>query len=139
MATAQIMLLQGYISGILFADSCGTTSFEKNLKIEKSLDKCFEAPHYFFEFAREEAEKKIVECFSPMNSGGRINLIQFDITDKCNLNCVLCSLFSPLVKEENGYSVEQFEKDAQRLRDLTEYIDCIGLIMGRRGFAISST
>lgn len=127
LATAQIMLLQGYISGILFADSCGTTSFEKNLKIEKSLDKCFEAPHYFFEFAREEAEKKIVECFSPMNSGGRINLIQFDITDKCNLNCALCSHFSPLVKEENGYSVEQFEKDAQRLRDLTEYIENIGL------------
>lgn len=118
---------QGYISGILFADSCGTTSFEKNLKIEKSLDKCFEAPHYFFEFAREEAEKKIVECFSPMNSGGRINLIQFDITDKCNLNCALCSHFSPLVKEENKYSVQQFAKDVCRPQELTEHIENIGL------------
>ncbi len=62
-----------------------------------------------------------------MNSGGRINLIQFDITDKCNLNCALCSHFSPLVKEENKYSVQQFAKDVCRLQELTEHIENIGL------------
>lgn len=125
--TAQIMLLQGYISGILFADSAGITTFEKNLKIEKNLERCFEVPYYFYGFSRAEALERVIECFSPMNAGGRINLIQFDITDKCNLNCALCSHFSPLVKEENKYSVEQFTKDVWRLRELTEHVENIGL------------
>ncbi len=121
------MLLQGYISGILFADNVGTTTFEKNLKIEKYLERCFEVPYYFHCLSKTEAMERILECFSPMNMGGRINLIQFDITDKCNLNCALCSHFSPLVKEENKYSVAQFTKDIRRLRELTEHVENIGL------------
>lgn len=124
---AQIMLLQGYISGILFADRTGSTMFEKNLRLENNLDKCFEVPHYFYSFSESESMERIIECFSPMNMGGRINTIQFDITDRCNLNCALCSHFSPLVKEENKYSVKQFEKDVWRLRELTECIEDIAL------------
>lgn len=124
---AQIMLLQDQISGILCVDKVMLSTFEKNLRLEKYREKCFEIPHYFFELSRAEAEERFIECFSPMDMGGLINTIQFDITDKCNLNCALCSHFSPLVKEENRYSVEQFAKDAYRLQELTEYIDCIGL------------
>lgn len=125
--TAQIMLLQGYISGILLTDSVGTGNFEKNLKLENYLNRCFEVPYYFYKLSKTEAMERVMECFSPMNMGGRVGVIQFDITDKCNLNCALCSHFSPLVKEENRYSVEQFTKDAWRLRELTEHIDCIDL------------
>lgn len=124
---AQIMLLQDEISGILYADRASVTAFEKNLRLEKYKNLCFEVPYDFFRLAEAEAEERIIECFAPMTSNGRINDIQFDITDKCNLNCALCSHFSPLVKVENRYSVEQFTKDAWRLRELTEHVECIDL------------
>lgn len=124
---AQIMLLQGHISGILFADRSGLNTFEKNLRIETCLERCFEVPYYFYNLTKREALDRVIECFSPMNMGGRINLIQFDITDKCNLNCALCSHFSPLVKNENRYSIKQFISDVGRLQELTEHIESIGL------------
>lgn len=124
---AQIMLLQGHISGILFADSSGLNTFEKNLRLEKCQEGCFEVPYYFYKLPKSEALRRVIECFSPMNMGGRVNLIQFDITDKCNLNCALCSHFSPLVKKENRYSTEQFVNDVWRLKELTEHIENIGL------------
>lgn len=124
---AQIMLLQNQISGILCVDKVLLSNFEKNLRVEKYQERCFEVPYYFFDLSKEAAAERVIECFSPMNMGGLVNTIQFDITDKCNLNCALCSHFSPLVKEENRYSIEQFTKDARRLKELTEHIGCIGL------------
>lgn len=122
------MLLQDQIAGILCVDKVILSNFEKNLRLEKKCkEKIFEVPYYFYQFSKEEAVRRVIECFSPMYMGGLVNTIQFDITDKCNLNCALCSHFSPLVKEENCYSLEQFTKDARRLRELTEHVGCIGL------------
>ena len=47
-----------------------------------------------------------------------LNQIEIDITNKCNLNCASCTHFSPLVKEEQSYAINEFENDIRRMFDL---------------------
>lgn len=46
----------------------------------------------------------------------------FDIIEKCNLNCAGCLVFSPLVKQGGGYTmnINQFERDIRRISELFE-------------------
>jgi organic radical activating enzyme len=59
----------------------------------------------------------------------KILRFETDITDHCNLNCIGCNHFSPLV-EEHCVDVAAFEKDFARLSELThrktENIDLMG-------------
>jgi uncharacterized Fe-S cluster-containing radical SAM superfamily protein len=50
----------------------------------------------------------------------RRDLLQFEVhlADHCNLNCKSCSHFSPLV-EENFMEIDDFKRDCERLRELT--------------------
>ncbi|GHV58141.1 hypothetical protein AGMMS49579_25100 [Spirochaetia bacterium] len=54
---------------------------------------------------------------------------QINLTDHCNLNCAGCTAFSPIA-EEKYMDVDGFERDCQRLSELTdrkiELIDLLG-------------
>lgn len=48
--------------------------------------------------------------FKRFGTSGRINAIEFSITDICNRNCRSCSHFAPLAKKPNFIHSEDFEK-----------------------------
>jgi len=62
-----------------------------------------------------------------INEYRRIGCLQFMLTPSCNLNCKLCSYFSPLVKESIFYDLNRFESDLQRLRLYVDHIDSLDL------------
>jgi len=45
--------------------------------------------------------------------------IEYNLTDKCNLNCKACAAFSPLVNENNSKSLLKIEKDFEKIYDLS--------------------
>lgn len=47
-----------------------------------------------------------------------LSSIEFDITNKCNLNCAGCCHFSNLTTKETLYDLDEFEKDIIRLNNL---------------------
>jgi hypothetical protein len=53
----------------------------------------------------------------------RISMIQTHMVDHCNLNCVRCTHFSPLVKKDGKefyLNPDEFERDVKRIAELTE-------------------
>ena len=48
-----------------------------------------------------------------------ISVVMLHLTDHCNLNCVRCSHYSPLVKEPSFLSLDAFKKDLERLYSFT--------------------
>ena len=52
-----------------------------------------------------------------MSSRYYIPILEFDITNRCNLNCARCSHFSPLASFNcMDYSLEQFTNDVQEIK-----------------------
>ena len=47
-----------------------------------------------------------------------LNNIEFDITDRCNLNCASCNHFSNFATTYKEYDVNEFESDVKRLSEL---------------------
>lgn len=125
---AQKLLLKGEIDGIIIADAYCVTGYEKALWLTEKLERIFEVSYALFRINEKDiTEAQILEIFLPVLQSGRIGEVQFNLTDKCNLNCDLCSHFSPLVKQAETYTVEQFVKDAKRINALTEHVDVVGL------------
>lgn len=46
--------------------------------------------------------------------------LQYYITTNCNLNCIACSTFSPLVKRDTCVHLEYIKKDFKKIYDITE-------------------
>lgn len=57
----------------------------------------------------------------------RLGTVQFLISPACNLNCKLCSHFSPLVQNREYYEYDRFEADLIHLSALVDRIDNLGL------------
>lgn len=68
--------------------------------------------------------------FKPYRKSKRLGTVQFLVSPGCNLNCKLCSHFSPLVKEGEFYDFRQFTNDIERLKELVSDIDSISLLGG---------
>lgn len=117
--------------GLIIAEPYCITGFEQKIYIDP--DKISVVPYLFFQ-KNGHTDIDILKIFSPMLTGGRIGEIQFNLTDKCNLNCNLCSHFCPLVKEVQEYSADEFLRDATRVKELTEHVDVVGLWGGRGSF-----
>lgn len=64
------------------------------------------------------------------NDKPRLNYIEIEISNKCNLNCKGCSEFSNLVCESKQVDHVQFEKDLQRLKGFFWGIGKIRLLGG---------
>lgn len=45
--------------------------------------------------------------------------IEYNLTDKCNLNCKGCAAFSPLVKENNSKSLKKIKEDFKKIYELS--------------------
>ena len=61
---------------------------------------------------------------------GRVNQLEFSITDACNRNCKGCSHFAPLAKKPNFVKAEDFEKDLRALKQARIIPDSLWLIGG---------
>ena len=59
-----------------------------------------------------------------------LRYIECDIVGHCNLNCKACSHFSNIQNEEEFISLESYEKDLRRLKELFFYIDTIKILGG---------
>ena len=72
-----------------------------------------------------------IVCPSPKLEGGRIHLLQFHVSDTCNLKCKHCSHFSPLCKQRD-YKKGDIIKDLERMAFLTKEnpVDDIGILGG---------
>lgn len=125
---AQNMLIDGQVEYIFIVEPYCVTGYEQKLFISTKLDRIIELPYKFYK-SREHTLSELLEMLDNARflDGGRIGEIQFNLTDKCNLNCNLCSHFCPIVKEPEEYSVESFIKDAKQIKALTEHVDTIGL------------
>lgn len=126
----QKLLENHEIDGIIIADAYCVTGYEKNIYITDELikNKIYEVPFDFFRKKKEEITLiDIAHIFIPFEENGRIGEIQFNLTDKCNLNCNLCSHFCPLVREEEIYDFDELKRDAKRIKELTNHVDTIGL------------
>lgn len=127
---AQNKLVNEEIDCIIICDAKCVTGYEKRITklSNKFLERVFEVPFDLFrKRSHEFTDFDIIRIFTPMLSGGRIGEIQFNLTNKCNLNCKLCSHFCPLVSNVFEYDVETFERDANRIAQLTKHVDTIGL------------
>ncbi|MCQ2505780.1 MAG: 4Fe-4S cluster-binding domain-containing protein [Lachnospiraceae bacterium] len=83
-------------------------------EVKKSLEVLRNGRTYTFEefFIQEKLNRKIT----------RIPQIQTHVVDHCNLNCVRCSHFSPLVSnDDNAFYLNPkiFENDVRRIAELT--------------------
>ena len=56
--------------------------------------------------------------------------VQYHIADHCNLNCVSCSHFSSLVKEERFIDSEEVKRDLIALKRLVKHIERIDILGG---------
>ena len=63
----------------------------------------------------------------PIHSYRRLSDLQFMISPKCNLNCKLCSHFSPLAYGCTNYDFEIFNNDILRIKKFVDVIDSIDL------------
>jgi len=45
--------------------------------------------------------------------------IEYNLTDKCNLNCKSCAAYSPLVDEDNSKSLDKIKKDFKKIYELS--------------------
>lgn len=64
-----------------------------------------------------------------MNEKPKLDYLEFNVTDHCNMKCAACALFSTIAKP--GYiSTKQLQKDLARLADLFSGIKLIRLIGG---------
>lgn len=63
----------------------------------------------------------------PIHSYRRLSDLQFMISPKCNLNCKLCSHFSPLAYGCTNYDFEMFYNDILRIKKFVDVIDSIDL------------
>lgn len=64
---------------------------------------------------------------TPIHSYRRLSDLQFMISPACNLNCKLCSHFSPLVEDVSYYDFEKFTNDLLRMKTFVDEIDSIDL------------
>lgn len=117
---------EGTLDAIVLADSVSVFTLEKNVTNENIINCVYEVPYEFFK-KNAFTETDVNEIFTPMITSARFGVIQFDLTDKCNLNCNLCSHFSPLVTNERRYTLCQFEKDLRRVKELSSHVDDIDL------------
>lgn len=58
-----------------------------------------------------------------------LKYVEFHVVDKCNLNCIACSHFSPMVRKDFDH-LPSFTGDIRRLKELFEYITNIRLLGG---------
>lgn len=63
---------------------------------------------------------EFIEEWKPNCNLRRFSCVMFHLTDHCNLSCVRCSHFSPLAKREFFVDVHLFERDCERLAELTK-------------------
>lgn len=56
--------------------------------------------------------------------------IQYHIADHCNLNCVSCSHFSSLVKEETFISSDEVKADLLALKEVVKHVERIDILGG---------
>ena len=71
--------------------------------------------------------KEVQSIFTLYRDTYQTGSVQFLITQKCNLNCKLCSHFAPLVRNCDFYDLEQFKKDIRKVAELFNDVDEIGL------------
>jgi len=45
--------------------------------------------------------------------------MEYNLTDKCNLNCIGCAAYSPLVKKDNSKSLKKIEEDLKKIYKLS--------------------
>lgn len=62
---------------------------------------------------------EFIETWRPNCHLKRFSCVMFHLTDHCNLSCVRCSHFSPLAKEKFFINIQTFERDCDRLAQLT--------------------
>lgn len=61
----------------------------------------------------------------------RISNVDYHITDKCNLLCVCCNHFCPLVPTDTQHkSMEQIQSDLLLLSKIKDNIDCVTIMGG---------
>lgn len=70
------------------------------------------------------------KCSTKFAQKSRLEIVEFHITEHCNLNCKSCVHFSPLAEEEY-LPLDIFQSDIKRLKELTEgNINTINLFGG---------
>lgn len=56
--------------------------------------------------------------------------VEFHVTDKCNLNCRYCSMFSGLVKDNNLPDIKQYVRDLKRIQSVFRSLKRVKLLGG---------
>ncbi len=120
---AQDLLRKGIIDELLICDDSCSFAFAVNFFDADIKGKCT--------ILRKTANAL---NFIKINAYRRLPNLQFLITPMCNLNCKLCSHFSPLVKNEEFYQYDKFEKDLNRLKLYIDRIDNLDLWGARHCF-----
>jgi len=72
-----------------------------------------------------ENEQAVVNLICPLLEDSYLSYLEFHVADHCNLNCKLCTHYSPLVKEPVFTDYDQFEKG---IRQLKKYVVDIGIV-----------
>ena len=90
---------------------------EEHLKLnsifkEKNIRKTYIVPDFLY----EQIEKKVKPRYDFFN-------FEINIVDHCNLNCQCCDHYSPLVQEKIFLSLDVFERDLRRIKELFDVYD----------------
>lgn len=76
-------------------------------------------------------DKPLTDIIIPVdNSKPRLDYLEIEISNKCNLNCRGCSEFSNLVCENNQVDLNAFKRDLEKLKDYFWGIGKIRLLGG---------
>ena len=59
-----------------------------------------------------------------------LEYIEYDIVGHCNLNCKGCSHFSNIICDNSFVTLESYEKDLRRMKELFSYIARIKILGG---------